>query len=341
MRHDHAKDVRNLLIDARKLARSLGWDKRMKPNGRGVLVCCPAHGEHDPSCGITPGSDGTLRARCFACGWTADVFGMLALAHGLSTRSDFGELIAIGAELGGRLDIAEEVRGKRQDRSEKRALAPVPTPIAEPERDYPDRDDVAKFWSECGQVGTSSAAVRMLMDRQIRFDVVDDLGLARVIRNGQALPPGCLYRTRSWVETGHTLILPAWDATGALRSFRGWRVTDGDSPKRLPPTGFRQAGLVQANRLAVMMLRRTASPMRIWITEGEPDFFQTATDFGRIDAVIGIGSGSWTQDFANAVPHGTKVMVCTHADPAGDKYAEHVIETLGDSRNVWRWRPAA
>jgi hypothetical protein len=341
MRHDHAKDVRNLLIDARKLARSLGWDKRMKPNGRGVLVCCPAHGEHDPSCGITPGSDGTLRARCFACGWTADVFGMLALAHGLSTRSDFGELIAIGAELGGRLDIAEEVRGKRQDRSEKRALAPVPTPIAEPERDYPDRDAVAKFWTLCGPVGSNGAAVKMLMGRGIRFDLVDDINLARSVRVGQPLPPGCLYRTRSWVETGHTLILPAWDATGALRSFRGWRVTDGDSPKRLPPTGFRQSGLVLANRLAVLMLRRWVCPRRLWVVEGEPDYLQAATEFGMTDAVIGVGSGSWTEEFAAAVPPKTKVMVYTHNDPAGDKYAANVIESLGEDRNVWRWRPAA
>jgi len=338
---DFAREVRYLLVDARRLVAALGWNKRSKPNGRGVLVCCPSHGERDPSCGITPGPDGTLRSRCFSCGWTADALGMVALAHGMNTSTDFGEVIAIGAEIGGRHDIADEIRGKREGHTERRKLAPVAVPASEPAREYPDAEAVGEFWRACGPVGRSPSVVRLMMDRKLRFDIVDDLSLARVVRDGQSLPPGCLYKGLSWVETGHTLILPAWDASGALRSFRGWRVKTGVSPKRLPPTGFRQAGLVQANRLGVMMLRGQVCPKQLWVLEGEPDYLVAATEFGIADAVIGIGSGSWTEEHARRVPSGTRVMVSTHADSAGDKYAAHVIETLGAARNVWRWRPAS
>lgn len=337
---DRAKDVRNLLTDARRLVSQLGWDSGMRANGRGVLIRCPNHGEREASCGITHGPDGTLRSRCFACGWSADALGMIALAHALDVHSEFGEVIAIGAELGGRPDIAEEIRDKRNGRTVRRSLAAVRAPEPVPAREYPDAREVAEFWRVCGKVGRSPEASRMLLRRGIRFDLVDDLSLARST-DGRLLPRGATYKGVSWVRTGHTLILPSWDATGALRSVRGWMVSGGNFPKRLPLSGFRQSGLVLANRPAVAMLRGAACPLRLWIVEGEPDFLSAATEFGIFDAVIGIGSGSWTDEFARRVPIGTKVMVATHADAAGDRYADQVIASLGDERNVWRWRPAS
>jgi hypothetical protein len=106
---DHAQEVRWLLTDARQLCDALGWSAKAKPNSGGLLVRCPAHEDSDPSCGITKGPDGTLRAKCHACGWSADALGMIAHKHGLSTSSadDFREVLAIGAEIGADLRLAD------------------------------------------------------------------------------------------------------------------------------------------------------------------------------------------------------------------------------------------
>ena len=93
--------------------------------------------------------------------------------------------------------------------------------------------------------------------------------------------------------------------------------------------------------MAIRMLRRWVSPLRLFIVEGEPDFLVTATTFARGDAVIGIGSGSWTKEFQRRIPLRTRVYVATHPDDAGDRYAEQVIETLGTRRAIWRLRLAA
>src|SRR5690606_2268434 len=105
------------------------------------------------------------------------------------------------------------------------------------------------------------------------FEKIGKTGLARVIPStAKSLPDWARYRGRTWTETGHRLIVRAWDHDGRLRSVRAWRVTDGDSPKRLPPAGKRAAGLVLANRTAVLMLRRLACPLTLVIVEGEPDW---------------------------------------------------------------------
>jgi hypothetical protein len=125
-----------------------------------------------------------------------------------------------------------------------------------------------------------------------------------------------------------------YDHVGQLRSVRAWRITGGDSPKRLPPAGCRATGLVMANRQALAMLRGRYCPTRVVIVEGEPDYATASQQWPR-DAVIGLVSGSWTPDFAERLPRRTGVVLGTHNDVAGDRYAEQVAQTLG-GRPTWR-----
>ena len=88
-----------------------------------------------------------------------------------------------------------------------------------------------------------------------------------------------------------------------------------------------------ANQAGVAMLQGKARPSRVVIVEGEPDLVSLANETG---AVLGIGSGFWTQDHAKKIPNNTPVILATDLDEAGEKYAEDVTKSLNNRCPVWR-----
>ena len=99
-------------------------------------------------------------------------------------------------------------------------------------------------------------------------------------------------------------------------------------------------GLVLANRLGQELLTgKRSTPTVVVVAEGEPDWAVCSTVWPRL-AVFGITSGSWSDDFAKRIPLGSEVIVRTHNDPAGDKYATTIIESV-KSRAVVRRSEAA
>jgi hypothetical protein len=132
------------------------------------------------------------------------------------------------------------------------------------------------------------------------------------------------------------LLLRVWDVEGVARSLRAWRIgsTEDPSPKRLPPAGFRASALVLANQEACRLLRGDGGPTRIVVVEGEPDFLVWATRFEG--PVFGVLSGSWSPAIAKRIPYGSEVVVRTHCDVAGEKYAREIIESLRGHASVWR-----
>lgn len=333
---DAIQDIRNALAEPAKIVRALGLAQGSEgQGGGGVLIRCPSHGERHPSCSVTRGPDGTVRVRCFACDFTADAIGLVALVRGLPTRGDgFRETLVEAAELGGLLALAEELRGGKADPERRRAERPLPPP-PEPEVEYPPVGEVRALWEAAGPVSDDGYASGAVVARRVDPTLVDELRLARVVAPTADLPRWASYRGRSWAETGHRLVVRAWDARGSCRSVRAWRVTDTDAPKRLPPAGHRAAELVLANRAAVAMLAVLRRPRRLIVVEGEPDWLVASVAW-RDDAVIGIGSGSWSQAFAARVPEGLDVLVMTHQDPAGERYAAAVAKTLGERVKLWR-----
>lgn len=172
----------------------------------------------------------------------------------------------------------------------------------------------------------------MLTRRAIDPRVVDTHELARAITQYTDHPVWARYRgdadeARRWVDTGHSVILPVYDHDAKMRSVRAWRIVRGDdAPKRLPPAGCKATGLVLANGLALRMLRGETGPCRVVIVEGEPDYLSVATRWHV--AVIGVLSGSWSEDFAGRLPFGVSVVIRTHCDKAGDRYADTVTKTI-------------
>lgn len=344
MTRDHAREVRNLLSDPGKLVQALGLTKGAKRAGWGMQIRCPAgtHADKDPSCSVRVAGDGTVAVRCHGCGYTADAIGLAAQCLGLNARTQFRELLAECAKLGGDHALADEITGGERKPNRKPIARPALAP--EPPRTYPPEAEVSELWTISGAVNLDADASRTLAFRRIDPDAATRLDAVRVLdprTHWTRLPGWARYRGQFWTATGHRLLVPVFDPRGRMRSVRAWRVVDGSSPKRLPPAGHLAAGLVMANPMAAAWLRREVCPVRLYVVEGEPDWLCASVTFGVGDAVVGIGSGSWTRDFADRVPRETEVIVSTHADDAGDKYAAHVLETLDDRCPAYRWRMVA
>jgi hypothetical protein len=340
-------DVRHALVDPAALCESLGLAEGARRQSRGVTIRCPVHGDRTPSCSVTTGPDGTVRVKCFACDFTADAIGLVAAVYGLETRGDgFRETLVECAKLGGLLTLADELAGCPATGPRERVTRPVSCPAPE----YTPSSEIEALWSSSAPPSGDPEVSGYLVSRVICPEATTDRGLARAVTSASTLPRWASsghnhpsLRPRSWLQTGHRLLVRLWDHRGSLRSVRGWRVREGRTPKRLPPYGHRTDGLVMANLPAWRMLRGVACPYELVIVEGEPDFLTWSTRCD--DAVIGIISGSWVPTsgaasrFAARVPDGTKVSVRTHNDAAGDRYAQHVIESIGERCAIWRLDP--
>lgn len=341
-----AQQVRSTATPARIVA-ALGLGNQAKRQAAGLLIRCPAHNESTPSCSVTEGPDGTVRAKCFGCDWTADVFGLVAQVCDLSLSRDWPEVVARAA---GYLGLDPTVAANQ----------PIhrPEPKQAQERPYPPRGEVLGVWSVAESVERNGTVYEALVGRGLCTETIHNLNLARAIHPKTPLPRWASYRGEAWPAAGYWLILPMVDHLGTMVSLRAWRVEESrdaqlapeltyeevrhlqaqyeSMPKRLPPGGYRSSGIVMANGPALRMLRREgAPPDRLIIAEGEPDYLTMATSF-QDAAVLGIISGSWTEQFASAIPKETTVGITTHNDTAGDKYADSVAATLQKTHKLVR-----
>ncbi len=326
-RPDHAEELRRYLTDPVRLCRALGLTQKARTTADGIEVCCPSHKDSNPSCSVTCGPDGTIRVKCFACEFAGDGFHLVAAARGLDTHTEFPEVLAQTADALGLRDIADEIRNGREPAEHR---SPPPAPEASPEKVYPPEIEVLVLWRDAGFVREDREASACLVERLIDPDTVTLRDLARVIREDQLLPRWARYRgdgePRTWLETGHRLLCPTYDASGELRSVKAWRIRSGETPKRLPPAGHRGTGLVLANPAAVRMLKGEKSPIQLVISEGESDYLTWCTRI--VEPVLGVFSGSWSTEFAARVPLGSEVIVRTDMDQAGEKYAQGIIASL-------------
>ena len=336
-----ALQIRDRLSNPLGLCERLNLMKGGKRQTGGVVIFCPFHDEKTPSCSVLTGPDKTVCFKCWGCQETGDALHLIAQVNGLSLSLNFVDVLKAGCELAG---IDYPTKDESDDRGKGRSQkGPVPPPRDTQERQSPPddqekvyltKDVLEAFWSDCTGVDLDVAASGHLVGRRIDPVSVQSADLARVIPEGP-LPGWAKFQGRDWRQTGHRMVMKAYDADGMFRSVRAWRVTDGDSPKRLPPAGYKGTGFVLANRTALRMLRGDPISFRVVIVEGEPDaLVWTLTD--PTDAVIGIISGSWHDGFAAKIPYGSEVVIRTHLDAAGDKYAQQVTNSVKGRAQVYR-----
>jgi len=329
-REDRAHEVRRRLSHPRDVCARLGLDDGARPQARGVLIRCPWHSDRTPSCSVREATDDTIAVKCFGCGASGDVLDLVAVANGIDARRDFPEVLRLASDLAG-ADV-----GYRR--------APRPDLGRWPEPGLPPIEEVAAIWHGCRPVTEDADVSGWLRSRALDVAAIEDLDLARALPPDATLPSWARFRGRSWFEGGYRCILPAFDNRGALRSVRARRLGRSDAPKTLPPTGFGIGGLVLADILGRQLLETGTRPdfwperdvLRIVVAEGEPDFLTWATAFSDTDltapAVLGVVAGSWTAEIAARMPDRSRVVVRTHHDEPGEKYARTIFDSLAGGR---------
>jgi hypothetical protein len=281
------------------------------------------------------------------CNQTWDAHALVGQVAGIDPRGSFPALLAHEAEMLGRWDIVDALEGKAERRTPPpRKSEPLPEP--EPERELPPVEELAALLNACTSTDADAEVASWLRSRSLDPLEIDRRGLAYALPRNAALPSWACYQRKTWIDLGHRLIVPIVDCTGEVRSVRAGRVIDGDSPKRLPPARHLCRGLVMADAMAREVLRAGAwpewSPFRplILIAEGEPDWLSMATMFdtsrGQQCAMFGIFSGAWTAEIAARIPDDAHITICTDHDPAGDKYAAQIVESIGSRCALHRGR---
>lgn len=334
-RVDRAPEIRRALSSVRELCSSLDLLKGAKRQAGGnLIICCPSHGERNASCGVTLGPDGTVRVRCFSCGFGGDALHLVAAARGLDIKRDFPAVLREAAGIAG-LDFEDLGNGAPMQVRQ----APTPKPLQE--STYPLASEVASVWQRCIPVTESEEVSIWLSSRGLDPATIDERELARALPEDIVLPRWASRERRSWFDTGHRLIMPVFDHRGMMLSLRAGQVIAETRDKRVPPSGHKAAGLLLANGCARALFAGSAK-FDLLVVEGEPDFLTWASAVnqgGQPVAVVGIGSGWWSTEFAERLPAGTRVVIRTHQDPAGDKYAADIVRSLGFRCKAFRPAP--
>ncbi len=219
----------------------------------------------------------------------------------------------------------------------------LPTFIPKPREEYrrPPMTEVLELWHKSKPLYDSAKLVSLFEQRGLDPNVSTELNLCRALPSGRL--PDWAYCGRSpWNQSGHICLFPLYDHQGQLQSLHARRMGESaERPKGLSPIGYEVKGLLFAEPCAQQLLLGRAHISEVIITEGAPDYLAALGmlgDANESSAVLSVISGSWTQDFANKIPAGTKVILATHNDSAGNYYAQQIFKTLAPGQKVSRWR---
>jgi hypothetical protein len=207
------------------------------------------------------------------------------------------------------------------------------------ERERPPLTEVRSLWAACVPADLDAETAGWCRSRALDPGLLVERDLSRALPSDLPTPTWAACRQIPWARGGYRLLVPLYDDTGAMVSLQA-RLTGAGlppgSPKAVSPAGFRIGGLILADAQFLHLLRcraeAPAQPTRILVVEGIPDFLTWATRWLPGDpascAVAGVISGSWGPGFAGAIPDGAEVIVRTHADAAGERYAQRLIDSL-------------
>lgn len=349
------EEVKRALVDVKKVCQALGLMEGYKPRGPNkVMIKCPwpgGHHDNTPSCSVS--LDGIILANCFGCGRNGDVLSLIAAAHNLNLndRRDFQKILSIGAEIAG-LQPQNFLHQKKFHTSPIAINNTKETPI------YPPEQEVINFWDECLPVNEDKDCWQIITSRftekkpstsiKTYADRVVDRNLIRSIPGASVCPGWAQIARKNWFESGHKMVLQAFNHLGQMRSIRGWRV-DNQTPKRVGPSGYNLKGLVLADALARQILETGKKPdwwplteqLTVVISEGEPDFVTQSVIRNDNDetapACFGVFvHGGWSKEVSERIPNLTKVIIRTHNDKSGNDYFNEISDQLKNKCTIKR-----
>jgi hypothetical protein len=213
----------------------------------------------------------------------------------------------------------------------------------------PPRPEVAALWAASQPVTDTPEATAWFAHRYGRAAVwslqqADLWDLARVIPAGLRLPRWARSQGGPWTHSGHRLIFRLWDHTGQAVSLRARSIDSTVAPKSLAPASYSVKGLVLADPLAQQILSGVCpawwQPRQVIVAEGEPDWLLWALRQREADeqgpAVLGVESGAWSPQIAARIPTGASVVIRTHHDEPGRRYAEQIAASLHSRCRIFR-----
>jgi len=207
-------------------------------------------------------------------------------------------------------------------------------------------EEVRAVWDSAGPVTKDPEAVAWLERFKLDPRTIVKLDLARVLPFGARVPTWAA----RWVKKGPSgfgpmpswrLVFPAYDTRGRLASLRARTLVhpapvgrNGKAEKELAPDGTNTAaGFILADERGRRLLAgdpaatKRVRRLGLLIAEGTKDLLTVATEKGA-PPVLSIYAGSWTNEHAERIPAGSTVIVATHSDDGGDKYADTIWQTL-------------
>lgn len=349
--------------------------------GPRLIARCPECGaEREASGGRLPRQGGSgcgvhqsgRAARCFKCDATFDQIDLVGLT--LCARR-FRDLdpdrraevrVWFLAQSGGAPTAAPRSGGS----SSTVRTTPFALAAAESAPPYPELAEVKALWQSLARPDEERVVADYLRSRALDPTRIADRRLAGAVNIRTRLAPWARIGSRSWLASGHRIVALAFDCRGVARSMIARRISRED-PKSIAPKERRRTALVLADEIGKRMLKfgthpsqwphepqpgvpfddaaprwPADEPLRVVIAEGEIDWLSWTTQFGDASecppAVLGVIQGSWGSEHAARIPDGARVTIATHHDPAGEKYASKIIETLtGRHLSVVRWNPAS
>ncbi len=235
--------------------------------------------------------------------------------------------------------------GWRQIRQKFVGTEPLPVFVAPPRViRRPPLEEVQEVWHKSTPVYDSDELVPILEGRGLDPDLLTERDLCRRIKRGY-LPRWCQQNYQYWNESGLLLLVPMFSARGEMESLHVRRLEKTTETKASSPLGYDLAGLSFQDSLGRALFSGSSSLVtRLVITEGVPDYLTTSSSFGDANeshAVMGVLNGSWTKDYAaqiEAVPQTVDLIIATHNDQTGDRYARKIAETFSSSQPATRWR---
>lgn len=213
----------------------------------------------------------------------------------------------------------------------------------------PPHQEVAALWSASLPVSNTPEASAWFAHRfghaaAWSLQQADLWDLARVIPADLRLPRWARSRGGPWTHTGHRIIFRLWDKTGQAASLRARALDGTTTPKSLAPAGYSVKGLVLADPLAQQLLGGVCptwwQPRQVIVAEGEPDWLLWALRQRENDeqgpAVLGVESGAWSPQIAARIPTGSSVVIRTHHDEPGERYAQQIAASLHGRCRIFR-----
>lgn len=290
-----AADIKRSITDIKWIVQKLNLKAKKISNGYQIHCPNPEHNDSNPSCLLSVGQQGTIRAYCFGCGYSEDVIGLTQAVLSCSF-SDAMKFLSLDEYIGKRkIDIPE---------------------IRDIECLYKSPDDLVEIYNN--HTFAVNTVKNWIVGRGLSDDIFKKNLCRTIMKKGIGQAPRWF---RYFREKNYNLIVPLYNHEGKQVNFLG-RYTGQleNSIKTRFVKGSKKKGCLMMNQMAIDDFKSNKRCKELYIFEGETDFLTIST---HDISSIGIpGNGALNDDLLDKINSFNVVYICTDNDTAGERYAK-------------------